>query len=195
MNPPTRTTRGFTLAEMSISIGMITILFAATQSALTLARKLGQTPILDATNDAAAALDQLAAHAACAKSITLSADLWTITLVVADINGNGTDDTLVYSYNGTTGTPMTLSINGSTPAAVTPPLSWLAVGSSTFDASIPAIPTPPSALPQADFSLLPCTTGSTSATVLSSLSIEVLPLGSSQSIGVTLRALNTPAVP
>lgn len=55
MNPPTRTTRGFTLAEMSISIGMITILFAATQSALTLARKLGQTPILDATNDTTAA--------------------------------------------------------------------------------------------------------------------------------------------
>ena len=59
MNPPTRTTPGFTLAEMSISIGMITILFAATQSALTLARKLGQTPILDATNDTAAAGDEI----------------------------------------------------------------------------------------------------------------------------------------
>lgn len=111
---------GFTLVELVLSMGIMSILLMGISSAILLASKALPSPNSVATrkSDAAAALNQLSADLTCATAITELTDT-AITITVAD-RGHGAagPETIRWAWSGTAGAPLTRQYNGGTPATV-----------------------------------------------------------------------------
>lgn len=188
-----RTHRGFTLVELVVSMSILAALLLATQSALVLTRELGSTSKLTGTADAVSAMDQLAAHAAVALSLSVGSSV-TLSLTVADITGDAADDKLDYAWDGKQGSPLTLSINGGKRQPVIGAVESLTFSAVTKDLVIPVAPDPSSPLPPAEFSLRPCTTTTKTISVVNALSASVYVTGDARPIVLYVRTLNLPGV-
>lgn len=111
---------GFTLMELVLSIGVMSILLLGVTKAILIAS--GAVPAADSRkqsrSDAAAAVDRLQADLTFATSITELTST-AITFTVAD-RGHGAvgAETIRYAWSGTAGAPLTRAYNGSTPVNV-----------------------------------------------------------------------------
>ena len=115
----------FTLAELVVSMGIMSVLLTTIASALVIASKALPSPtsITTAQAQTTAALDRMAADLACATAITeLTATA--ITVTVAD-RGHGASgpESIRWAWSGVSGTPLTRQYNTSTPQTIAPSVS------------------------------------------------------------------------
>lgn len=155
-----------TLIEMVASIAILSIIVTGLGSSMVIASRAA-----DATNaatspavragDSRRCLDRLLADLSLATAITEKTST-AITMTVPDRTSDGVADQLRYAWNGSVGSPLTLSINGGTAAPLVDNLKGLSLTYSTRTSGPPAT-----------------TTGA--ETLL--LSHDDAPLGSFQSVG------------
>lgn len=110
--PPHRPVRAMTLAEVLISLSVVSLLFGAMMSAILIAsRAAAQTAGQADVSGVPAALARLSDELSGATSITSMADRG-ITFVVPDRTGDGAPDTIQYSWSGTAGAPLVRTMGG-----------------------------------------------------------------------------------
>ncbi len=110
---PRPRTRAFTLVEVVLALGIMTILMGAMASALVIVARAvpdGTSP-REAVADGAAAVDQIAAELHTAIAVSSRTDA-SITFTVPDRTGDGVDDTIAYQWSGTPGDPLERQFNG-----------------------------------------------------------------------------------
>lgn len=107
----------FTLTELVIAIAVSTVLVGGLLSAVAIATKAATPGIASGVRESHAVLDQIASELANAIEIRSRTDR-AISFVVPDRNNDGTGETLAYSWTGIAGSPLTRSINASTPVNV-----------------------------------------------------------------------------
>jgi type II secretory pathway pseudopilin PulG len=113
MKPAPSARRAFTLVELVVSASLAAILLVGLQSAVLIASKA--IPSSNRESDLAAqsaALDRAALDLSYAKVVTAAVSN-TLTFTVADRNGDGSDDTISYSWSGVAGAPLVRTLNGS----------------------------------------------------------------------------------
>lgn len=121
--------RGFTLMELVLSIGVMSILLLGVTKAILIASRA--VPAADSRkqsrSDAAAAVDRLQADLTFATSITELTST-AITFTVAD-RGHGAAgaETIRYAWSGTAGAPLTRAYNGSVPVNVVSSVTSLSI--------------------------------------------------------------------
>ncbi|MEP0846589.1 MAG: hypothetical protein HRF50_07175 [Phycisphaerae bacterium] len=119
--------QAMTLAEVLISLSVVSLLFGTMMSAILVAsRAAAQTAGQADVSGVPAALARLSDELSGATSITSIADRG-ITFVVPDRTGDGAPDTIQYAWSGTTGAPLVRTMGGASENVV------LAVQSLSFD--------------------------------------------------------------
>lgn len=106
---------GFTLLELVLAAALMAVLFVGMQSAVMIASKA--IPAASAAVDftaQGAALDRLALDLSYAKTISRTAP-GAIAITVSDRDGDAADDTIAYSWSGTSGDPFQRQFNSGTP--------------------------------------------------------------------------------
>jgi type II secretory pathway pseudopilin PulG len=104
---------GFTLAELVVSLGVMTILLGAMGSALFIATQAlpDGNSTLEAVARGGSALDQIASELHTAVGVS-SATSTAIEFSVPDRDGGGTPETIRYAWSGTPGDALTRQYNG-----------------------------------------------------------------------------------
>lgn len=113
-SPRSRTGRGgFTLAEIIVSVMIISIVMVALSSAIMLASKALPDSAGGSSALAAAgrALDNVVADIRLALSVSESTST-SLTFTVQDQNGDGLSETIRYAWSGVAGAPLTRQFNG-----------------------------------------------------------------------------------
>lgn len=109
----------FTLVETMVSVVIAAIILGALTSAVLLASQAvpQRAGALERVSALGAVLDRLLTDLHYAKAVT-QRDARSITLTVADRDGDGADDTLNYAWSGTAGAALTYRFNGGAAATV-----------------------------------------------------------------------------
>ena len=111
--------RGYTLAEVVVTAGIMSMFLLATPWAVRLATKAipdgRSTP--SAALVAAKATDLIHADVQFATAVAASTPT-TLTFTVADRTGDAAAETITYAWSGAAGAPLTRSFNGGTPSAI-----------------------------------------------------------------------------
>ncbi|XAL98864.1 hypothetical protein OT109_14900 [Phycisphaeraceae bacterium D3-23] len=133
-SPSTRSAAAFSLLEMVLSLTVLSIVFTAVGSVFVLAAKVIPEPgsALASGVEQSRALTQVVEDLQAARYVTESTTN-SVTIVVDDRTGDGLPDRLRYAWAGSAGDPLTLSINGSTPATVAEDVRAFALGYTTED--------------------------------------------------------------
>jgi type II secretory pathway pseudopilin PulG len=107
--------RGFTLTELVLSMGLMTILLGGISSTILLASHAlpSEQNASAAVNRGYQAADQIAGELYCARSFTEKAST-AVEFTVADRSGDATPETIRYAWSGTAGDPLTRQYNGGT---------------------------------------------------------------------------------
>jgi prepilin-type N-terminal cleavage/methylation domain-containing protein len=118
-----RSHRAFTLAEVVVSLSVLTILMLAMGSAVVVAARALPAPSAPVNSELslASALDRLCAELRYSKVIESSSGT-AIQFTVADRAQDGTDEHILYQWLGA-GNPLTRTYNGGTAVAISEPLS------------------------------------------------------------------------
>jgi prepilin-type N-terminal cleavage/methylation domain-containing protein len=118
-----RRRRAFTIAEMSVSLAVLSILMVAMGSAIAISARALPTPSSPVNADLAlsAALDRLGAELRYAKTIESSGATF-VQFLVADRNGDSSDERIRYEWLGA-GQSLTRAYNGAAPVPVSDALS------------------------------------------------------------------------
>lgn len=109
---------GLTLAELTVSLGIIATIMAATGSIMVLT---GRAVGMSASHAAEARIDDVIATLAAEQRLALNITEYTpksITFTVADRTGDGVPETIRYAWSGVQGDPLTRQVNGGTPTIV-----------------------------------------------------------------------------
>jgi prepilin-type N-terminal cleavage/methylation domain-containing protein len=117
--PSLRTSDGFTLIEVVMSLLVLSILMIAVEASLVASTKAipDPTSITSAITAGASVTNRITGELAYALSVTeMTANA--ITFTVADRNGDGAPETIRYAWSGTAGDPLTRQYNGGTPVAI-----------------------------------------------------------------------------
>lgn len=113
--PPPRPSRraAFTLVEVMISMGVVTVILGALASVMRLASTQlnAATGGISNVNKATTLLQQITTEVAMAKTVT-ERTATAITFTVPDRNGDGQDETIRYSWTGSAGGALTRTYNG-----------------------------------------------------------------------------------
>ena len=111
--PPRPSRRAFTLAEVMISMVVVSIILGAIASVMRLATKQFASASSGVSNvtKGTALLQQIIAEVAVAKTVT-ERTATAITFTVPDRNADGQDETIRYSWAGTAGNPLIRTYNG-----------------------------------------------------------------------------------
>ena len=159
--------RGLTLAELSVSLLIVSILAVTLGSVMLLT---GRAVGLSATQAAEAKVDDAAAALAAEQRFALSVTERTaksITFTVADRDGDGVPETIRYAWSGFAGDPLTRQLNGGTPVVLVPTVTQFNL--SYLLATTPAAPVSSVEVESAEVPLFTYEAG-TSAAAVSTLS-------------------------
>lgn len=110
--------RGLTLAELTVSLGVIATLMVATGSIMVIT---GRAVAMSATHAAEARTDDVVSTIASDYRLAVSVIENTptaITFTVADRDGDGVVETIRYAWSGTPGDPLTKQVNTAAPVVV-----------------------------------------------------------------------------
>ena len=110
--------RGLTLAELTVSLGVIATLMVATGSIMAIT---GRAVAMSATHAAEARTDDVASTIASDYRLAVNVIENTptsITFTVADRDGDGVVETIRYAWSGTPGDPLTKQVNAAPPVVV-----------------------------------------------------------------------------
>lgn len=117
-----RSTRGFTLVEIAMSLLVLGIVATAAGGLLVLAARIWPGRAIDrGGRTLSAALGQMAEDLAQATSVEGVAGNW-IRFTVPDRDGDSAPESIVYSWSGVAGEPLMRQLSGYSPAAITGPL-------------------------------------------------------------------------
>jgi Tfp pilus assembly protein FimT len=165
--------QGYTLLELTISLPLLTVLMLGMGSAIHIAAR--SVPSSNTTNSATVAagatVDRLSAELNYATSVTVASPT-SITFVTPDRTGDGSAETVRYSWSGTAGAPLLSSFNGLPDEVL---LTSVQTFTLTYDARLDA---------------------ASGAMLLRAVNVQVLaPLGSTAGFDTTILALNRPQLP
>jgi prepilin-type N-terminal cleavage/methylation domain-containing protein len=106
---------GFSLLELTVSVGISSILMVGMGSALFVSLRATEpsTGIAAIAADAHEVVAQMTAELQFAKTIPASSAN-SITITIEDRTGDAADETIVYAWSGTVGDPLTRQFNGGT---------------------------------------------------------------------------------
>jgi hypothetical protein len=126
-----RLRRAFTIAEMAVSLLVLSILLVAMGGAITVAARSLPSPASPVAADLSLSngLDRLTSELRYAKSITSSGPTF-VQFTVADRDSDGLDETIRYEWGGQ-GQPLTRTYNGGHPSAVSDALSAFSIAFQT----------------------------------------------------------------
>jgi hypothetical protein len=109
---------GHTLMEVLAAVISSTVLMAGLGSVMLVARQIAFTPAAPTNRlDAAEVVNELATDLRCA-ILVMEEPSRMLDFVVADRDGDGAAERIRYEWSGTTGDPLTRSLNGGPPAVV-----------------------------------------------------------------------------
>jgi prepilin-type N-terminal cleavage/methylation domain-containing protein len=128
----------FTLVELLLAAAVLAIVLAAAQSVILLASKALPNANSELTQraSAAATLEMLNAMLSDATAIT-TATSSSIECTVPDRTGDGTPDIIRVQWSGTSGQPVTVSVNGGTPTALIQGIQTFSLGYDTAASPAP----------------------------------------------------------
>lgn len=107
--------RAFTLIEMVISLGLLSLVLGATTAVIALATRSAPDPHDRLSEQIAlrSVVNQIALDAGDANEVELVGK-HEVRLIYDDITGDGQSDTIVYAWTGVAGDPLTRALNGQT---------------------------------------------------------------------------------
>jgi hypothetical protein len=111
-----RSERAFTLVELVLSSALLTVLLLAGAATASLVRRAGMSPVGDSSLALANAMTEFRRDIEFATSVGPVSD-HAIAMTVPDRTGNGSAESIAYSWSGTPGAPLTRTVNGG-PATV-----------------------------------------------------------------------------
>lgn len=111
----------FTLVELCLSLGVMSILLAAIASTLVFASRSLPSANTGAASELAGPVERMLAELSLATRVT-AATTTSITFTTADRNADSIPETIVYAWSGS-GSPITRKLNAAPPVAVSPPLA------------------------------------------------------------------------
>jgi hypothetical protein len=111
--PPVQATseRAFTLVELVISSALLTVLLLAGAATASLVRRAGMSPVGDSSLALANAMSELRRDIECATSVGPVSD-HAVAITVPDRTGDGSAESITYSWSGVAGAPLTRTVNG-----------------------------------------------------------------------------------
>lgn len=131
-----RTRSGFSLVELVLACALLAILLAAGRGAIGLANRAARSSALEGSMALGAALNDITADVGCATQI-LTSTATSIGVLVPDRNGDGEDESIEYSWSGTSGAPLLRSVNGSAAETIVPSVRTFTIDSTQQTITIP----------------------------------------------------------
>lgn len=128
--------RGFTLIELTVSLGVVALVLAATGAVLSISSRLwpSRSDPTSARTQSAAALAELARDLAAATRV-ISVSATAIEIEVPDRDDDNAADKLAYAWGGA-GSALTRRLNTGTPVAVTPVLAQFSIAADIAESVI-----------------------------------------------------------
>lgn len=113
MKAPCPTASGYTLIEVLLSLGIVSLILAATVSMLFVAQQAVASGADSAgrVSRESRAMQMILLDVSLAKGFTERTDR-AVTMTVPDRTGDDRDETIRYAWSGTSGDPLTRQVNG-----------------------------------------------------------------------------------